>query len=438
MAGSNSPYLLGVSRCDVTPPIGTHLAGYAARLAPSTGVYHPLTCTVTALTDPAVDRTLILVSIEWLGFYENTDRVRGIIQQQTGVPGDQVLLCGTHTHCGPLVRPGTDSRRHGGIDLDYLDRTFATIGLAAAEAMNNRKPVRAFASTGWCGFAHSRRKPDGKGGVAWMPTLDAPHDHTVPLVVFEDRSGAPVHLLFGYACHPTSAGPIRDIGGDYVGFALDHISTRLGCTASFILGCAGDQKPYIPDPGQPAFPNYPIEAIRQLGEQLADAVIRAVDSEARMEIGGNLQISGRKLTLHNEVQSEAVYKESLDASEEHVRTWAAHNLAAMAGGGQPATDLAFELQSVCLGRDLALIAMAGEMSVEYGLRLHRQFGRRFGCVWAVGYANEMVGYVPAARQYPEGGYEVLDNMQYLLRPGPLSRDSEERIFEAVEGLLRHY
>lgn len=435
MPPSSSPYLLGVTSFDVTPAVGTPLAGYAARLDPSTGVYHPLTCTVMALTDPAADHTLILVSIEWLGFYENTDRVRGIIQQATGVPGDQVLLCGTHTHCGPLVRPGTDSRRHGEVDLEYLERTFTAIGEAAEVAMAKRQPVRTRSWQGWCGFAYSRRKPDGKGGVIWMPNLDAPHDHTVPLMLFEDEAGKPVHLLFGYACHPTSGGAILEIGGDYVGFALERLKDDLGCSASFLLGCAGDQKPYRPDPEQPAFPAYPIETIREFGHQLADAVLREVNFGQASVVAGPLRVFGRKLTLHNEILSRETYQAALDSPEAHIRNWAATNLASLDAGTGPGTGLTFEVQIVRFGDDLVLVTMSGEMSVAYGLRLQRQFGRRFGCVWPTGYANEMVGYVPASRQYPEGGYEVIENMQYLLRPGPLSRDTEERIFEAIEGML---
>lgn len=435
MRPSPSPYLLGVTTFDITPPVGTHLAGYAARLDPSTGVYHPLSCTVMALTDPAVDHTLILVSIEWLGFYENTDRVRGIVQKATGVPGDQVLLCGTHTHCGPLVRPGTDSRRHGSIDLAYLERTFKAIGEAAATAMADRRSVRARSGQGWCGFAHSRRKPDGNGGVAWMPSLDAPHDHTVPLILFEDEGGKPVHILFGYACHPTSAGTILEIGGDYVGFALDRLRDDLGCSASFLLGCAGDQKPYRPDTGQSAFPPYPIETIREFGRQLADAVMRELRFGQTRAVTGQLRITGRKLTLHNEIQPRETYQAALDSPEAHVRAWAATNLDALDTETGPETGLNFEIQVVRFGEDVALITLSGEMSVGYGLRLQRQFGHRFGCVWPTGYANDMVGYVPTSRQYPEGGYEVIDNMQYLLRPGPLARDSENRIFEAIEGLL---
>ena len=84
---------------------------------------------------------------------------------------------------------------------------------------------------------------------------------------------------------------------------------------------------------------------------------------------------------------------------------------------------------------VAVVALAGEMSVEYGLRLVREFGHQFDFIWPIAYANEIIGYVPVERQYSESGYEVLTNMQYLLRPGPLERDSEEKIFDAVKGML---
>jgi len=435
MAPPFLPYLLGTARIDVTPPIGTHLAGYAARLDPSNGVYHSLSCSITVLTDPRVDNTLIIVSIEWLGFYENTDQVRGIIQKATGVPGDQVLLCGTHTHCGPPVRSSVDSKRHGGLDQAYLDKVFAGIGRAAARAMDSRQPASLRSAQGWCGFAHSRRRPDGKGGVEWMPTLDAPHDHTVPMLIFEDESGKPLHILFGYACHPTSAGPILEIGGDYVGFAMDRLQEEFGATASFLPGCAGDQKPYRTDPENPAFPQYPIEVIREFGHQLADAVTREIRYGQPQIVTGSLAISGRKLTLFSELQPREVYQTASETSEEAIRNWGKANLAVLDSGRSPDPRHSFEIQTIHFGEDLALVAMSGEMSVEYGLRLTRQYGRRFDRVWPVGYANHIIGYVPVARQYSEGGYEVNGSMKHLLWPGPLASDSEEQVFAAIEGLL---
>lgn len=435
MQQTPQPYLIGVANVDATPPAGSHLAGYATRLDRSTGVYLPLRCVVTAITDRARSSTVLVVSIEWLGFYRNTDHVRGLISEATGIPADHILLCGTHTHCGPPMRKQTDEARHGSIDDEFLERVFGNIARASVEAVASQEPAAARAVSGWCGFAHSRRKPDGKGGVEWMPNLDSPHDHTVPVIVFEDEKGAPIHVLFSYACHPTSSGPILQVGGDYPGFAARKIEEMFNCSAAFLLGCAGDQKPYIPDPDQPAFPMYPIEAIRGLGEQLAAGVANAIRFGTSVEVTGPLTALSRKVILRNEVMPRQVYESSLQAGEPYERKWAEQVLAVLDRDELPDCDFPFEIQALQFGQDLLLVALSGEMSVEYGLRLVREFSHRFSFVWPVAYANEIVGYVPVGRQYSEGGYEVLTNMQYILKPGPLERGSEEKIFDAVREIL---
>lgn len=192
---------LGSRKLDVTPPIGCYLAGYAARPGPSTGVYHPLTASVVALSDGK--SRVLTVSIEWLGFYERTPLVRQALEEATGVPKENVLLLGTHTHCGPAVR-GLDARRHGADTLDeaYLTRTVERLCLSAREAMADRQLVQLWSGSGQCGFAASRLKPDGEGGVLWQPILDAPHDHEVPVLFAKNADGKAVFAFFSYACHP--------------------------------------------------------------------------------------------------------------------------------------------------------------------------------------------------------------------------------------------
>ena len=232
-----------------------------------------------------------------------------------------------------------------------------------------------------------------------MPNLDSPHDHTVPIVIFEDEKGAPIHILFSYACHPTSSGPILQVGGDYPGFAARKIEETFNCTAAFLLGCAGDQKPYIPDPDQPAFPMYPIEAIRGLGEQLAASVTNSIRFGTSVEVTGPLVALNRKVILRNEVMHRQVYESALQAGEPFEQRWAKHVLAALDRDETPDCDLLFEIQTLQFGQDLLLVALSGEMSAEYGLRLVREFSHRFSFVWPVAYANEIVGYVPVGRQY---------------------------------------
>jgi|GEM_PF-2938275 len=89
------------------------------------------------------------------------------------------------------------------------------------------------------------------------------------------------------------------------------------------------------------------------------------------------------------------------------------------------------------GDSLLLTAMSGEMSAEYGLRMVKEFGSRFGQVWPVAYANGIVGYVCSERQLPEGGYEVLSNMQYIMKPVPMKAARRSRYLRPFTTVCRN-
>ena len=48
---------------------------------------------------------------------------------------------------------------------------------------------------------------------------------------------------------------------------------------------------------------------------------------------------------------------------------------------------------LAFGRDLTLVALGGEVVVDYALRLAREYpGQR---LWVAGYSNDVFGYVPS-------------------------------------------
>ena len=435
MTSVSCPYLVGVAEVDVTPAIGTKLAGFAARTADSTGVYLPLRAIVTAITDRATERSVIIGVVEWLGFYDNTSHVRTLINAATGVSPEDILLSGTHTHCGPPMRKHVDADCRTGIDAPFLQASFEKIAATAKRAMAARTPVTMASTTGWCGLGHSRRRPDGRGGVTWNPTLEAPHDHTVPMLRFTDETGKLRHVLFGYTAHTSTAGQILEFGGDYAGFAMVEIEQNLGCTSAFLQGCAGDQKTYVPKPGQDGCPQYTIDEVHAMGRQLAASVQHEIEHGLWRDVTGALSTQRRQIGLRLTVLSREEYAAELDSENEFFARWAREHVAGLDRGEQPDTAITFELQTVQFGSSLVLVAMAGEMSAEYGLRTVKELGARFGQVWPMGYANEMVGYVPSERQLPEGGYEVLANIQYIMKPGPYESGTEEKIFAAIREML---
>ncbi|HJP30511.1 MAG: hypothetical protein QF689_16555 [Candidatus Latescibacteria bacterium] len=434
---SRTSYRVGLATVDVTPPVGIFLAGYAGRDSPSDGVYHPLRAVCIAMDEGADDSTpLLLVTIDWLGFYDRTADARRRIGERTGLPPERILLTGTHTHCGPVLRREMDSRRHGVLDEDYIERTLTTLAETAATALADRQPAHLRVGTGRCGFSSSRRRPAGKGGVQFRPSLDAPHDHQVSALAVESENGDLRYVLFSYACHPTSTGPILQIGGDYPAFACDAIeSQHAGVTAAFFQGCAGDQKVDARNPEGDGYRKLTVDEVRERGEDLAASVSGALTEGALRDVTGPLLLSQEFVPLTTDVPEEEELRVHLDSPQGYVREWAQHHLDLRAAGTPAGNSFSFEVQTLRFGTGLAFIALAGEMCVEYGLRYRDEHGTRFGDVWTLGYANEMVGYIPARRQIPEGGYEVIDNNRHLLYTGPFSEDTEELISAAVHRCL---
>ena len=56
------------------------------------------------------------------------------------------------------------------------------------------------------------------------------------------------------------------------------------------------------------------------------------------------------------------------------------------------------------GEGLTLVALSGEVVVDYAYRIEEALGPRR--LWVAAYAHEVFGYVTSARVQREGGYEA--------------------------------
>ena len=92
------------------------------------------------------------------------------------------------------------------------------------------------------------------------------------------------------------------------------------------------------------------------------------------------------------------------------------------------------VQVVRLGDALTMVALAGEVVVDYSLRIKREFPEER--MWVAGYSNDVFGYVPSRRVLSEGGYEGGGAMLYTSLPGPFAETVEDRIMSKVLDLLK--
>jgi neutral ceramidase len=82
---------------------------------------------------------------------------------------------------------------------------------------------------------------------------------------------------------------------------------------------------------------------------------------------------------------------------------------------------------------LTLIALAGELTVDYALKFKSRYGAN--TTWIAGYSNDVFGYIPSLRVWKEGGYEGGEAFLFSGFPGRFSPDIEERITTAVERVV---
>jgi hypothetical protein len=224
-------------------------------------------------------------------------------------------------------------------------------------------------------------------------------------------------IVFGYACHNTTLqDTFVQYHGDYAGVAQSVLEARHpGTTALFVAGCGADANPK---------PRGTIELVQAHGTALADAVDRALPSAAPVTHAIRTAYNTVALPFAGEDVRERWHK-ALDVEPVYLRRHAALMAAAVARDGRLPASQPAPIQVWTFGPDLTLVALGGEVVVDYGLRLARELP---GCrVWVAGYSNDVFGYLPSRRVLREGGYEGGDAMIYYGRPGPFTQEVEEII-----------
>ena len=79
--------------------------------------------------------------------------------------------------------------------------------------------------------------------------------------------------------------------------------------------------------------------------------------------------------------------------------------------------------------ELEWITLGGEVVVDYSLRLKQEVGA--GKTWVMGYANDVMAYIPSLRVLKEGGYEGGGAMLYYGLPTVWGPRVEETLVKGV-------
>jgi hypothetical protein len=420
---------VGVASVSITPDGPLWMAGYGARNKPAEGKAHDLFAKALALEGVAGTRLVILTTD--LANIPRTlrDSVAKEAQTRYGLPFASLLLNVSHTHCAPVVRSGTLLMYDlPPAEWERIDRYGAALHeklvSVVGKALADRKPARLSYSHARCGFAMNCRLPTPKG-YQNSPNPEGPVDHDVPVLRVDGPDGKLRAVLFGYACHNTTLS-FYQFCGDYAGYAQEYLEAdHPGLTALFMLGCAGDQNPY---------PRSTLDLAKQHGRSLATAVEAALLPKSR-PVRGPLRVALEEVTLDFVPPSgrdELLRKQ--ETGDKYARKNAHALLDELARTGRIRSNYAYPIQVVQFGKDLTLVALAGEVVVDYSLRLKRELAGT--PLWVAGYTNDIFTYVPSVRVLKEGGYEGAEAIRFTNLPGPFAPSVEERIVSKVHELMR--
>lgn len=432
-AEESLPWRAAAGSVVITPEKPMWMAGYAARTGPSEGTEQDLFAKVLVLQDDQQNQAVI-VTVDLIGIPQGfREEVTDACREKYGLAADSILLNASHTHCGPELRVSTIV--HYGIDaawesvsLEYSRQLVQKILDAIGTTLEKLEPARLEYSHGRAGFAMNRRLPT-KNGVINSPYPDGPVDHDVPVLKVLGAENKLRAVLFGYACHNTTLS-FNKFCGDYAGYAQEYLeAAHPGTTCLFMTGCGGDQNPY---------PRRTLDLAKQHGRGLANAVETALEALQPQPVHGPLRIAFNHATLEfAEPTLEELQRQAASANKYEQR----HGqvlLEEHEKNGKIRTEYPYPFQVLQFGDDITLLAMPGEVVVDYSLRFKKELTEGVDNpprVWVAGYSNYVFGYLPSKRVLEEGGYEGGGAMMYGRFPGPFAPSVEDRVVNAIRALV---
>lgn len=222
--GASQSIQAGAAKVNITPPkedlppnfLGIHDSIYSRALVIDNGI-----------------TASVLISVE-VGFLSNPswDRITHQIEDQFGIPVQNILLSVTHTHSVPF--------RMGGEKLEQQ------IFTCVKEARERLQPARMGCGSGVSYINVNRNIIDPETRRWWEgANYDGPSDKTVSVIYLESLDGNPIAVYYNYAMHAVITGQMDMISGDVPGSTSSYIEKSFNnqVVALWSLGAAGDQDP---------------------------------------------------------------------------------------------------------------------------------------------------------------------------------------------------
>ena len=419
----------GMSRADITPPLGLELAGYPHYPRNNTGFHDPLYAACMYLNNG--EQEIALVTLDLLFFSKKHVAVaRRLAKEKCGISEQNIMISCSHTHSGPWAsgRLDIESLEAGKEQpKDYVDTLISTIADIICEAKSNSFDAYFTSGTAICGAE------SGIGGNRRIP--GGPHDPLVSVMAVKDGTDVVRGMMVNYTLHPTFIHEWSNVcTADYPCYLKMQLEEmEPGALVGFAQGASGNQSSRYYRQGE----SY--DEAERVGRTLGKAAHTVLEKAewtneltvkiANSEIALELRDFGTEEELVAQVEhDEKIYKELYakygdSENREEYYLWQNANLKLLGSEDQLgyvrmrkkgikvellSDEAPAEIQIIRLGETL-IVGLPGELFVEYGLYIKAVAG--FGTVIINELANGCLpGYLYTPESLVTGGYETDTSM----------------------------
>ena len=431
----------GFSKISITPPMDLPMGGYRLRRGIAQGVHDDLQATCCVMEGSNI--FVVLISLDLLCLPQKAiQKIKSEISETYNIEPESIIISCTHTHSGPdTIGISGVGKVEITIYFDWLVEQIVKLLLNALHSVTELNISYVQANAEGIAFNRRLRLRDGKV----VSNLEAVTDEMIEsrgivdpagmMIVFENSQGV-VGVLVNFTMHATVLDERNYLySRDFPGYLVDRLMKELPGepVVMFVNGAFGNiNQICIPGKWISSF-----DEARRIGEQIAEVFIYKFDDRERVNVADidirctrvnvprrrmqiqtnddivSLGSKTRKSASRGRLPENINYKQKLFLEEIQQLKDSDYDVA--------------EIQIIVLD-ELEIIAVPGELFVEYGLEIKKK--SRYAYPIVFGNSNGYIGYIPTHSAFNEGGYETTLSLTSRLIP-----EAGEILLENIE-LLR--
>jgi len=447
----------GAAQVDITPPLGTQIAGDIGRPRPAEVVVEPLYA--RALVMEAGGRKVCIVSTDLCAITDEwNEAIRRSAAEKFGFDHDAIMIHPVQNHAAPTIGNHMIQGKSQWVtpDLDWLrggDDRYNLLAVerileAVGKANDSLQPARIGSNSGIearvafnrrCVMRDGTAKTHPPKGSPDILYVEGPIDPEVGVTCIQTPSLRNLAFLLHHTCHPVHGFGKRFITSGWPGAWAEGVRAAFGGepVALVLNGCCGNVHHANPlDPKQ-------VDDYRQIGRILTEDA-RDLVASIRTEQNVVLDCQTRRIKLPIRKFDPKELQAARGMLKQHPKpimrtdspgaiTWDWCYAVCLLDlysrhGRNPECD--YEIQALRVG-DNAYVALGGEPFVEGQLEIKRRSPVRH--TYVAHMCHIYVGYIPTRQALERKGYETRMGNWSKLAPEALEIivDETDRLLKKV-------